>query len=116
VDMVLYFEGSDGGTFSSSGLRVLRCHKNRFGPTHEVGIFGMGSQGLFSVDEAGEASWADDADGGGGPSPSPSEAALRLVERPPGVSRTACIAGSRGFMLGGCWSRFFRSGLLSRAG
>jgi DNA repair protein RadA/Sms len=49
VDVVLYFEGSEA--VSATGFRVLRCHKNRFGPTHELGVFSMGREGLASADE-----------------------------------------------------------------
>jgi DNA repair protein RadA/Sms len=45
VDVVLYFEGEP---FSS--YRVLRSVKNRFGSTHEVGIFEMCDKGLIEVD------------------------------------------------------------------
>ncbi|UCD21790.1 MAG: DNA repair protein RadA [Chloroflexota bacterium] len=44
VDVVLYFEGEP---FSS--YRVLRSVKNRFGSTHEVGIFEMSDRGLIEV-------------------------------------------------------------------
>ncbi|MGI6393191.1 MAG: DNA repair protein RadA [bacterium] len=44
VDAVLLFEGD-----SSLGYRVLRCSKNRFGPTDEIGIFEMTSAGLSEV-------------------------------------------------------------------
>jgi DNA repair protein RadA/Sms len=44
VDVVLYFEGEP---FSS--YRVLRSVKNRFGSTHEVGIFEMNDRGLIEV-------------------------------------------------------------------
>jgi DNA repair protein RadA/Sms len=44
VDVVLYFEGEP---FSS--YRVLRSVKNRFGSTHEVGIFEMSDKGLIEV-------------------------------------------------------------------
>jgi len=44
VDVVLYFEGE---AFSS--YRVLRSVKNRFGSTHEVGIFEMSDKGLIEV-------------------------------------------------------------------
>ena len=44
VDVVLYFEGEK---FSS--YRVLRSVKNRFGSTHEVGIFEMSDRGLIEV-------------------------------------------------------------------
>jgi DNA repair protein RadA/Sms len=45
VDVVLYFEGEP---FSS--YRMLRSVKNRFGSTHEVGIFEMSDRGLTEVD------------------------------------------------------------------
>src|SRR6516164_795760 len=45
VDTVLYFEGLSGHQF-----RVLRSVKNRFGPTDEIGVFEMRSDGLKEVD------------------------------------------------------------------
>lgn len=48
VDVVLYFEGGDGGT-----VRLLRATKNRFGATDEVGVFEMGGTGLRSVENPG---------------------------------------------------------------
>lgn len=47
VDTVLSFEGD-----TESQLRILRSTKNRFGPSHEVGLFEMTSQGLLPVTEA----------------------------------------------------------------
>ncbi len=44
VDTVLYFEGD-----SNRPHRVLRTIKNRFGATHEVGVFDMTEQGLKEV-------------------------------------------------------------------
>jgi len=44
VDTVLYFEGD-----SSRELRILRGFKNRFGPTNEIGVFEMRSEGLVSA-------------------------------------------------------------------
>jgi len=44
VDIVLYFEGAP---FSS--YRLLRCAKNRFGSTNEVGVFEMMDKGLVQV-------------------------------------------------------------------
>jgi DNA repair protein RadA/Sms len=49
VDTVLYFEGD---RFASH--RLLRTVKNRFGATHEIGIFEMVSQGLREVDNPSE--------------------------------------------------------------
>ena len=45
VDTVLYFEGLSGHQF-----RILRSVKNRFGPTDEIGVFEMRSDGLKEVD------------------------------------------------------------------
>lgn len=44
VDTVLQFEGE-----SSSGLRVLRTTKNRFGNTSEIGVFEMSQEGLREI-------------------------------------------------------------------
>ena len=44
VDAVLYLEGEP-----FSAYRLLRCMKNRFGSTNEVGIFEMKEQGLVEV-------------------------------------------------------------------
>ncbi len=44
VDAVLYFEGEKSHQF-----RILRAHKNRFGPTDEIGVFEMGEGGLAEV-------------------------------------------------------------------
>jgi len=44
VDTVLYFEAEEGATF-----RLLRATKNRFGSTHELGVFEMKGEGLKEV-------------------------------------------------------------------
>jgi len=44
VDTVLYFEGDSGHAY-----RIVRCIKNRFGPTHEIGVFEMRDNGLAEV-------------------------------------------------------------------
>ncbi len=44
VDTVLYFEGD-----RYASHRLLRSVKNRFGATHEIGIFEMGDRGLREV-------------------------------------------------------------------
>ena len=44
VDSVLYFEG-DG----TSGYRILRAVKNRFGSTNEIGVFEMRGEGLAEI-------------------------------------------------------------------
>jgi DNA repair protein RadA/Sms len=50
VDVVLYFEGAP---FSS--YRLLRCAKNRFGSTNEVGVFEMMEKGLVQVENPSQA-------------------------------------------------------------
>ena len=49
VDTVLYFEGERHHIY-----RVLRAVKNRFGPTHEIGVFEMQSAGLSEVENPSE--------------------------------------------------------------
>ena len=44
VDTVLYFENEKQQIY-----RILRAHKNRFGPTSEIGIFEMKNNGLSEV-------------------------------------------------------------------
>lgn len=44
VDAVLYFEGE-----GVQQLRILRCVKNRFGATGEVGVFEMAANGLLEI-------------------------------------------------------------------
>jgi len=49
VDAVLYLEGDPFHPY-----RVLRAAKNRFGPTHEAGMFEMGDHGLREVQNPSE--------------------------------------------------------------
>jgi DNA repair protein RadA/Sms len=49
VDTVVYFEGD---RFHSH--RIVRCVKNRFGSTHEVGLFEMTGAGLKEVEDPGK--------------------------------------------------------------
>ena len=44
VDSVIYFEGDKYKSY-----RILRCMKNRFGTTNEVGIFNMTEEGLTEI-------------------------------------------------------------------
>lgn len=44
VDTVLYFEGDSGHSY-----RILRAVKNRFGSTHEIGVFEMREGGLEEI-------------------------------------------------------------------
>lgn len=46
VDTVLYFEGEKEQLF-----RILRCVKNRFGSTDEIGLFEMRSEGLAGISD-----------------------------------------------------------------
>ncbi|MCL2578381.1 MAG: DNA repair protein RadA [Defluviitaleaceae bacterium] len=46
VDTVLYFEGDD-----KDACRLIRAVKNRFGSTHEIGVFEMGEQGLTVIED-----------------------------------------------------------------
>ncbi len=49
VDTVLYFEGEP-----TSGFRLLRSTKNRFGATYELGVFHMTAEGLVEVSNPSE--------------------------------------------------------------
>ncbi len=49
VDTVLYFEGDRHHAY-----RILRAVKNRFGATHEIGVFEMHETGLRAVDNPSE--------------------------------------------------------------
>ena len=70
VDTVLYFEGERHHVY-----RVLRAVKNRFGPTHEIGVFEMQTAGLMEVEN-------------------PSE--LFLAERPSQASGSVVVASLEG--------------------
>ena len=61
VDTVLHFEGDRNHHF-----RILRCMKNRFGPTDEIGVFEMKSEGLIEVPNPSELFLADRQMGGCG--------------------------------------------------
>ncbi len=76
VDTVLYFEGEQ-----TQNLRILRCVKNRFGNTDELGIFEMREEGLVSV-----------------ANPSLAMLAGRPVAMP-GAAITASLEGTRPLML-----------------
>jgi len=47
VDAVIYFEGD-----IRTNLRILRCLKNRFGSTNEIGVFSMEENGLVEIPDA----------------------------------------------------------------
>lgn len=71
VDTVLWFEG-DRREF----LRVIRCIKNRFGGTDEVGVFSMEERGLAEVSD-------------------PSKVFLEEGGRVPGSAVTVVLEGTR---------------------
>jgi DNA repair protein RadA/Sms len=75
VDTVLYFESEREQIF-----RLLRSYKNRFGPTHEVGVFRMTGAGLTGVK-------------------SPSEIFLNERTNTPGSVVVASLEGTRPLML-----------------
>ena len=77
VDTVLYFEQA------SSGVRIIRAVKNRFGSVDEIGIFLMGEKGLTPV-----------ADPAGFFLDKRKSAVL-----PAGIAFTAVIEGSRTFLV-----------------
>lgn len=77
VDTVLYFEQV------SSGVRLVRAMKNRFGSVDEIGIFSMHDKGL---------------------SPVANPSSFFITDRsgsalPPGISYTPVIEGSRTFLV-----------------
>ncbi|MCB0308859.1 MAG: DNA repair protein RadA [Bdellovibrionales bacterium] len=49
VDTVLHFEGE-----REQPCRILRCLKNRFGPTDEIGVFEMAGDGLVEISNPSE--------------------------------------------------------------
>ena len=57
VDTVLYFEGEP-----TSGFRLLRSTKNRFGATHELGVFHMTAEGLVEISNPSELFVSDRTD------------------------------------------------------
>ncbi|GBR77410.1 DNA repair protein RadA [Candidatus Termititenax dinenymphae] len=75
VDTVLYFEGE-----RSQNFRIVRGIKNRFGSTNEIGIFDMRSEGLVEV-------------------PNASELFIQNNLDIPGTMITACLEGSRSFLV-----------------
>jgi len=77
VDTVIYFEQI------SSGVRLIRAAKNRFGSVDEIGIFSMHEKGLSPV-----------------ANPSSFFITDRLTKDiPPGISYTPVIEGSRTFLV-----------------
>ncbi|HET7713939.1 MAG TPA: DNA repair protein RadA [Patescibacteria group bacterium] len=60
VDTVLYLEGDSQHVF-----RIVRTTKNRFGPTDEIGVFEMTSQGMLEVKDPSSAFLAERVDAPG---------------------------------------------------
>jgi DNA repair protein RadA/Sms len=75
VDTVLYFEGE-----KFQNYRVVRAHKNRFGPANEVAIFEMHDDGLEEV-------------------PNPSAALISQRSQSPGSAILAALEGTRPLLL-----------------
>jgi DNA repair protein RadA/Sms len=75
VDTVLYFEGEKLQDF-----RVIRAHKNRFGPVNEVALFEMHDSGLAEV-------------------PNPSAALIAQRSAAPGSAVVAAIEGTRPILI-----------------
>ncbi|MCX6745149.1 MAG: DNA repair protein RadA [Candidatus Parcubacteria bacterium] len=76
VDAVMYLESS-----TSDDFRLLRCAKNRFGSTQEIGIFSMSASGLLEVKN-------------------PSELFLPQNQEPISGSALTCVMeGSRPFLI-----------------
>lgn len=76
VDVVLFLEGE-----KRTGLRLLRCDKNRYGPTDEVGIWQLEREGFVSVDDPGKLF------------------ASLVSSETPGRALTIALEGSRAFLV-----------------
>jgi DNA repair protein RadA/Sms len=87
VDVVLVLEGE-----RTSGLRLLRAQKNRFGPTDEIGVFEMAEEGLREVADPGRAFLVDH------PEPAPGAIVAPTLEgsRPILVEVQALVAPASG--------------------
>lgn len=75
VDAVLYLEGD-----RTHRYRVLRAAKNRFGPTHEMGLFEMRDSGMLAVEN-------------------PSALLLEERHEGPGSAVAVAMEGTRPFLL-----------------
>lgn len=96
VDCVLYFEGD-----SRQHYRILRTIKNRYGSTHEIGVFEMTQEGLKEVTNPSALFLPDRADLGPGSTVTASLEGMRpfLVELQALVSSTS-LANPRRTTLG----------------
>jgi DNA repair protein RadA/Sms len=88
VDVVLVLEGE-----RSSGLRLLRAQKNRFGPTDEIGVFEMAEVGLREVADPGRTFLVEH------PEPAPGAIVAPTLEgsRPILVEVQALVAPASGY-------------------
>lgn len=88
VDVVLLLEGE-----RSSGLRLVRAQKNRFGPTDEIGVFEMAHGGLREVADPGRAFLVEH------PEPAPGAIVAPTLEgsRPILVEVQALVAPASGY-------------------
>jgi DNA repair protein RadA/Sms len=75
VDAVLYLEGE-----RYQHYRVLRAAKNRFGATHELGVFEMTDHGLAEVANPSAAFLSGPADGSPARRPAPGTAVVASLE------------------------------------
>ncbi|HYM80846.1 MAG TPA: DNA repair protein RadA [Candidatus Limnocylindria bacterium] len=91
VDAVLYLEGE-----RYQHYRVLRAAKNRFGSTHELGVFEMTEGGLREVLNPSEAFLSPDGPGAGSRPPAPGSAVVASLEgtRPLLVEVQALVSSS----------------------
>lgn len=76
VDTVLYFDSSKRDSY-----RILRCYKNRFGSTDEIGVYEMSEKGLVGVKNP-SAYFIEERQAGS-----------------PGSVVTACIEGTRSLLV-----------------
>ena len=92
VDTVLYFEGDSGHAY-----RIIRGIKNRFGPTHEIGVFEMRDTGLAEVDNPSAFFLAERPEGAAGSVVVPSMEGTRpiLIEVQSLVGSTSSTPGFR---------------------
>jgi len=74
VDTVLYFEGDSGHAY-----RIIRSIKNRFGPTHEIGVFEMRDNGLNEVSNPSAFFLAERPEGAPGSAVAPSIEGTRPI-------------------------------------
>jgi len=87
VDAVLYLEGDRYHHY-----RLFRAAKNRFGPTHEVGVFEMGDEGLRPVSNPSEFLLEERREGMSGSAVAPALEGTRPI-----LLEVQALVGSAGF-------------------